>query len=384
MKIAIASSGLSHITRGMEGWSEDISRGLKDRGIDVTLFKGSGPRRANYEKVLPTFRRNKTPARVFGRLTSKGLWRIGLGSPLGIETFFFGLQLIAHLRKGFDLVHLKQASLASFLLNAKRMGIIDLPIVLSNGQIANEDFLGRCDYVQHLTPCMERADCNAADMGKIPSNRFVIPNFIDTALFVPIDRKMCRKRLGLPEDDFIILSAGTVRRYHKRMDYFIQEMHELMSSGRDRVHAVIAGARDPETEEIVKMGQERLGERLTILTDVPRHEMPYLYNAADVFVLCSLLEAFGTVLIEAMSCNVPVICHDHPSFRWIVQSSGFHIDMAREGSLKEALSTCMENHAAGPNSLEGRQRVLVEFSRDIVVEKMIGMYRKILSDRGKQ
>lgn len=380
MKIAIASSGLSHITRGMEGWSEDISRGLKERGIDVTLFKGSGPRNADYEKVLPTFRRNRATARILGKLTSKGLWRIGLGSPLGIEAFFFGLQLVSRLRRGFDLVHLKQASLASLLLNAKRIGVIDLPIVLSNGQIANEGFLGKCDYVQHLTPCLEGVDRIEKDSGKLPPNRFVIPNFIDAGLFIPMDKQSCRQRLSLPEDDFIIMSAGTVRSYHKRMDYFIQEVHRLISSGHDRVHAVIAGASDPGTCDIVELGKKLLGNKLTVLTDVPREEMPHLYGAADAFVLCSLLEAFGTVIIEALSCGVPVVCHDQPSFRWIAGDAGRFVDMSVPGTLSDALIRFIKE-GASPVDSSGRGRVLSRFSKDVVMSSMIDMYERILSQR---
>jgi hypothetical protein len=40
MKIAIASSGLGHVTRGIETWADDLGTALHRCGVNVTLFKG--------------------------------------------------------------------------------------------------------------------------------------------------------------------------------------------------------------------------------------------------------------------------------------------------------------------------------------------------------
>jgi len=382
MKVAIAASGLSHITRGMEGWSVDIAQGLYAKGVDVTLFKGSGEIINEYEKVLPTLKRNALFARLIGTITARGGWRIGLGSAPAIEAFVFGIQLLWHLRDGYDLLHIKQASLAAFLLRAKKRGLINIPIALSNGQIANEEFLSNFDYVQHLTPCLERIDSTDIDLETIPENRFVIPNFIDTDLFSPQDKRQSRQHLGLPHDAVIVLTAGAVKKYHKRMDYFIEEMSELKNTTNIPLHFVVAGARDTESRELMEMGYERLGDNISFLFDVPRGKMPVLYSAADVFVLCSLLEAFGTVLIEAMSCNIPVICHDHASFQWIVQDGGVHIDMAKKGALVDTLQDFLSHNTPGFDKIRsGRQRVIDKFSQDVVISQIMEMYETILNKR---
>jgi glycosyltransferase involved in cell wall biosynthesis len=35
-----------------------------------------------------------------------------------------------------------------------------------------------------------------------------------------------------------------------------------------------------------------------------------LYNCADIFVVPSIMEAFGKTLVESMSCGTPVVCFD--------------------------------------------------------------------------
>ena len=41
MKIAIVSSGLWHVRRGIEVWASTLAGALAEKGMDVTLFCGS-------------------------------------------------------------------------------------------------------------------------------------------------------------------------------------------------------------------------------------------------------------------------------------------------------------------------------------------------------
>jgi glycosyltransferase involved in cell wall biosynthesis len=52
---------------------------------------------------------------------------------------------------------------------------------------------------------------------------------------------------------------------------------------------------------------------------------------ADIFVLWSLKEGFGLVYIEALRAGLPVLAHDFPVSREVLQSEGIFADFRNEG-----------------------------------------------------
>ena len=53
---------------------------------------------------------------------------------------------------------------------------------------------------------------------------------------------------------------------------------------------------------------EGCADRVKFIGYVPHQHMPLLFGHATCFVFPSLLEACGTVLIEALACGTPILC----------------------------------------------------------------------------
>ncbi len=374
MKIAIASSGLGHVTRGMEAWAEYLAKELSARGIDITLFKGAGPATNPYDVVLRTFRRNRLAAKAIGLVTSKGGWRFGLGAPHAVESFFYGAQLLYRVRKSYDLVHVQQGSLAELLCRSNKLGLLKIPFIFANGQKADSEFLQKFRYVQFLSP-FDRIPCDR-EKGK---GRFVIPNFVSTETFTPGDRASARKKFGLEDDRFIVLTVGMIDKSVKRMDYFIREAHKFKMKTNGKITFIMAGSECKESPEVLSLGRRLLGENLIVLKDLEPEKMPTLYRSADVFVLCSYREAFGLVIAEAMSCGLPAICHDFQIIKWVVGSGGECVDLSRKDSLMDKLEMYYRDRALRRKTGEkGRRRVQEMFSSKAVIDDILGMYRKVI------
>jgi glycosyltransferase involved in cell wall biosynthesis len=379
MKIAIASSGLGHVARGVEAWAADIGRALARRNLDVTLYKGAGRAEQPYEMVIPCWQRSDPRThRLMRWLPKRGLWRIGLGSVLGIEQTTFTLGLISHLRREkFDILHTHEPQSAYMVEWARRLGLVRTRPILGNATNEPPEFLATMAYVQHLSP-WHLDEMRRGGVFK-PAWR-AIPNFIDTQLFRPQQGGSLRSELGIPPNGLLVLSAAAIKSDHKRIDYLLQEFAGFRNARPDcPAWLVVAGAREPDTDHLMRVGRELLGDRVRFLVSWPRNRMPELYQAADLFVLCSLREMFGIVLIEATASGLPCLVHGHPVIESIVGPGGTAIEMTRQGALAEGLAAYLNDPAKCREvGQSAREHCVAQFSEGPVVDQILAYYQFVL------
>src|SRR5262249_33918955 len=153
-KLAIASSGLGHVSRGIEAWASDLATALVARGEDVLLCKGAGPVNRPFERVVPCWsREHPVTRRLLRCLPKRVLWRVGLGSGYGIEQTTFALNLVRLLRhEQADLLHVQDPQVADIAQRARRLGLIRTRTILAHGTEEPLSYLRRITYLQHLAP----------------------------------------------------------------------------------------------------------------------------------------------------------------------------------------------------------------------------------------
>jgi glycosyltransferase involved in cell wall biosynthesis len=116
---------------------------------------------------------------------------------------------------------------------------------------------------------------------------------LDEKLFSPIDKKLVRRILGLPEDAFIVLTGSINMSDRRKGGHILKKVIKALSKN---VVFLLFGAESTRTKGVIATG---------LLRDF--RKMPLLYNAADVFLGTALEEAFGQTLCEASACAVPII-----------------------------------------------------------------------------
>ncbi|WP_413167436.1 tetratricopeptide repeat protein [Capilliphycus salinus ALCB114379] len=124
---------------------------------------------------------------------------------------------------------------------------------------------------------------------------------IDLDIFKPRDKQACRKRLGLPEDRFIILTGSTSLKDERKGGKYLIEALKL--ANLDNILLVGFGYGSPEVEglnfEILHTGFIQ-----------NRNILAYYYSAADLFVGASLEETLGLTFVEAAACGTPAVGYD--------------------------------------------------------------------------
>jgi 1,2-diacylglycerol 3-alpha-glucosyltransferase len=378
MRIAVASSGLGRIFRGVEAWAADLARSLHDRGENVTLFKGGGKAEAAYEQVVPCLEQGSDGIRRFRRLLPRGSWRLGLGSEVQVEQTTFALNLIRRLRQQrIDVLHVQDAHVAVIAQWARRLGLIRAATILGHGTEESLAFQSRIRYLQHLAPWhLEQA--RAAGVWR--PEWTAIPNFIDTELFRSGRADDLRAELGIPADHLVVLTASAIKRHHKRVDHLLSEFARLRQARPELpVTLVVAGGREADTDELVAIGHETLGDRVRFLVRFPRTRMPELYRAADVFILGSLFEMMPLAVLEATATELPCLVNRHPVLQWMVGPGGRSIDMAAPGALAgEIARFCDDPAERTALGRAGRVHCCGNFGRDAVVDQILEYYRFVI------
>jgi phosphatidylinositol alpha-1,6-mannosyltransferase len=148
---------------------------------------------------------------------------------------------------------------------------------------------------------------------KAPRARVVaVPLAVDHERFSPGDRADARRRLGLTGK--IVLSSVCRIHAYKGHDVALRAMAAISERERKNMVYLIAG-KGPHRDEVERLATELgLTAHVRFLGFVPEEELPYLYRASDLFLLCTResaerreVEGFGLVFLEAQACGTPVV-----------------------------------------------------------------------------
>jgi glycosyltransferase involved in cell wall biosynthesis len=380
LKIAIASSGLGHVARGIEAWAADLARALADRNEDVTLYQGGGTAGEPYECVLRCWERGSNRTKLLTKWLPKHfVWRLGLGSDYDIEQSTFALRLIRRLRRNpVDILHVQDPHVARILVLARRFGLVGNATILAHGTNEPWPYLRKFPYLQHLAPWhLEQG----RDAGCWKPAWTAIPNFIDTQLYSPGRSDNLRDELQIPRDHLVLLTAAAIKRDHKRIDYLLQEFAgALEAQPHLPVTLVVAGGKERETDELVAQGKQLLGDRVRFLVQFPRHRMPDLFRLADLFVLCSLREMMPIALLEASASGLPCIVNAHPIMTWMTGPGGCPIDLSALGNLATKIQRLTANTGERLDfGRLARSHCQAVFGRDRVVGQILEYYQFVHS-----
>lgn len=149
--------------------------------------------------------------------------------------------------------------------------------------------------------------------GACDSRIATVPCGVDHAQFAPGDRAAARRRLGLADDDFVVLQLGRMVP-RKGVDNVIRALAQLPQAGTARLLVVGGETREPcerATPEIARLravaAECGVAERVRFVGQRRRDELADYYGACDVFVTTPWYEPFGITPLEAMACGAPVI-----------------------------------------------------------------------------
>jgi len=208
----------------------------------------------------------------------------------------------------------------------------------------------------------------------------VMYNGVDTHCFHTAKKGASREKLGLPENQKIILS---VRRlvYKNGLDTLIDSV-ALVTQDNPDVLFVVAG-KGP-SKQLIENRIKELGieDNVKLMGFVPDELLPIYYNAADYFVLPSASgEGLPLVLLEAMACGLPVIATAVGGTPEIVDhmKNGVLVPPMKPDVMAKALSKLLKKEAIGRCiGEEAKKNIKNQFTWEENVRKLEKVYSEFV------
>lgn len=202
----------------------------------------------------------------------------------------------------------------------------------------------------------------------------VIPNAVDINEFNPkVNARGIMEKHNL--DGNVVLFVGRLVE-HKGLEYLIRSAKNVDAK------YLIVGSGEMRHKLMEDVKKHDLSDKVIFTGKVSNTELPKYYAASDVFVLPSIarLEAFGIVIIEAMSCSKPVIVSDIPGVREVITDNveGFLVPPMDESALSEKINLLLSNPGMRKKMGDlGRKKVEEKFSWDRVIGEIEKVYEEV-------
>lgn len=141
---------------------------------------------------------------------------------------------------------------------------------------------------------------------------------LDHALFRPLGRERCRKRL---EDEFGIAGGGTLLAtvgaliLRKGQHFVVQALEQLPDT-----QLVLVGKGEDEAALRQLVADKGLEARVHFLGLLDHSSLPIVLSAADAMVLPSASEGLANAWVEALACGTPLVITNAGGAKELVRS----------------------------------------------------------------
>ncbi len=212
----------------------------------------------------------------------------------------------------------------------------------------------------------------------VPDRQVVtVETGIDLSRYTPVvDGGTLRSELGLSAETILIGTVAILRVKKGHAD-LLRAAQVVLRSQPD-VHFVIAGDGPQQANLHRLVGELGLVSRVHMLG--LRRDVMNVLQSLDLFVLPTHQEALGTAFIEAGAMGLPVVATAVDGVPEVVVNGETGIlvpakdSEALAAAIRDLLNDVARRHLFGENA---RRRVVREFSREVMAERMEALYSRL-------
>ncbi|MEA3315128.1 MAG: glycosyltransferase [Campylobacterota bacterium] len=282
-----------------------------------------------------------------------------------------------HANNSIDLIHVHNSTAGKAALWMKQK--FNIPYVITEHSSAYERRLLSQKEIRSNALIYTNANYRVAvskEFCKILEDTFhlefnYLPNVVNTEYFLSKEE--------YSHKDFQFINIANLNK-NKNQILLVRAFAEVFSENKNIRLSILGGGAEYKSlkSEIDALNMQ---EQIKLFGFAPRKQVLEELQKSDAFVLSSKYETFGVVVIEAMSCGLPVIATKCGGPESIIENDELGI-LVKNDDLEE-LSISMKYMYDNFNNYPSekiRDNVVNNFSEQSVATKLINIYNKVLNN----
>lgn len=204
--------------------------------------------------------------------------------------------------------------------------------------------------------------------------QYHIPNGIDTSSFVVSSQAEAREKLGLPADKKMVLFLAVDAKNNTWKGWkYTQAVVDHFADDKEVVFLSVGNLVEHEDEE-------RVLYRGHVASPA---ELALYYSAADVLLFTSIAENFPLVVLEAMSCGLPIVAFDVGGVKEVLthKQHGYVAPYKNIPELIAGIDWVLDMSSQAREELSHSSMGKIRNSYDVsnMTEEYLRLYRKLSS-----
>jgi glycosyltransferase involved in cell wall biosynthesis len=206
----------------------------------------------------------------------------------------------------------------------------------------------------------------------------IVPNGVDIEKFKPMDTKEVRQQFGLGNEPCVLFVGSLIPR--KGLPFLVEAAKKVVRAQSDTTFLIVGDG--PLRNQLYdSLRTANLSGSFKFLGNVKDKVLPAIYNCADVFVLPSIQEGQGIVLLESQASGKPVVAFDIGGVNEAIQNkvTGLLVNQGDVDALGDALLKLLTDKAIREKmGSNGRRFVSENYTWDNCAQKMLKVYLEAL------
>ena len=185
-------------------------------------------------------------------------------------------------------------------------------------------------------------------------NISVINNGLDSIEFSPIN--------NFPRNKFRLITTASADVPIKGLDYSLKAL-KILKKDFPRIHLIVIGKmkNNGHTQRLIK--KLKLEEDVIFKSNLSKLQIRELYASSSVAIVSSLYEGFGYPVIEAMSCEIPLIATNISSIPELTSNYAKLIEPKNEEMISNSVKEIFLDYSKYKEIARyGRQHIIKNFN----------------------